>query len=83
MCAGKPIIGCIDGECFDTIKEAQCGLVCESENYEELSKLFIEFKSQDFKLMKENSKKYYQDNFTKQLFFERLEKCMIDVGKQK
>ena len=72
MCAGKPIIGCIDGEAQIIIKEANCGLCCEAENSEKLSEIFKEMINLDREQLGYNSKKYYEENFTKELFFEKL-----------
>jgi len=81
MCASKPIIGSIDGECFNIINEAKCGLVCHSEDCESLSNLFIKFKELDHKELQKNSKRYYEENFVKNKFFESLEKNMREFIK--
>ena len=76
MAAGKPIIASIDGEANEIICEAKCGLVCNSEDFETLADLFIKMKTCDVDQMSKNSKKYYLDNFNKELFFEKLLKYM-------
>ncbi len=76
MAFGKPIIAAIDGEAYSVINEAECGLVCSSEDYIALAKLFIEFKQQDIVKYSLNSKKYYDDNFTKNMFFGKLIKVL-------
>lgn len=79
MCFGKPIIASIDGETQEILKEAKCGLYTNSEDYEGLAKLFVEFKKVDSKEMANNSKKYYNDNFKKEIFFSKLTKKMEDL----
>ncbi len=80
MCASKPIVGCIDGEAQIIINEAQCGLCCDSENSEMLANLFIEMSKRDLNEMGKNAKKYYDNNFNKNLFFEKLERLISKVG---
>ncbi len=78
MAAGKPIIGAINGETKEIIAEAKCGLVCEAENYQELARLMQGFKHEDIESLATNAREYYQKNFTKDLFFERLIKELED-----
>ncbi len=77
MCAGKPIIGAINGETKKIIDEAKCGLICNAESDEELAKLFIEFKKYDYIQMSNNALKYYKEYFMKELFFEKL---LLEIG---
>ncbi len=72
MSAGKPIIGCIDGETQEIIKEANCGLCCEAEDSEKLAELFIQMAKLDRKQLGYNAKNYYIQNFTKELFYKKL-----------
>ena len=70
MAAGKPIIAAIDGECQTIINEAECGLVCNAEDYKMLSKILYENKQ--FMKMGENAYSYYKQNFSKSSFFKIL-----------
>lgn len=72
MAAGKPIIASIDGEAKMVIDEAKCGLVCEAENYEELASLFADFKNMNFENLSVDAKTYYESNFTKGMFFNKI-----------
>ena len=72
MCAGKPIIASINGETKMIMDEANCGLYCDAEDYAGLAKLMLEFKKRDIKEFAYNSKKYYEDNFKKEIFFKKL-----------
>ena len=76
MIAEKPIIGAISGEVKEVVMEADCGLCCESLDYEGLAKLILEAKKDKKRLKKwsENSKKYYLKYFEK-------EKCINDLIK--
>ena len=72
MAAGKPIIAAIDGECQTIIKEAECGLVCNSEEYGTLGKLFLKFKNSNSLEFKQNSLSYYDNNFSKEKYYKLL-----------
>lgn len=73
MLAGKPIIGAISGEVKNVIKEAECGLCCESLDYVSFAKIIKKaYKSNNKQLWSKNSYKYYKDNFEK-------EKCINDL----
>lgn len=77
MAAGKPIIAAIDGEAKVVIEEAECGMICEAEDYEELAKLFVEFKHMAAENFSNNAKKYYELNFVRSKFFDGI----VDVLK--
>ena len=72
MCFGKPIIGAIDGETPMILEEAKCGVYTRAEDYEGLANLFVNFKKYDKDELSKNSKIYYDNNFKKEIFFERL-----------
>lgn len=80
MAAGRPIIGAIDGETKEIIKEARAGYVCEAENYKELSKLIL-LASQNEHLieMGNNGRKYYDENFAKEKVLNKLEAMLLEV----
>jgi glycosyltransferase involved in cell wall biosynthesis len=68
MASGKPIIGAISGEVKDVIIEADCGLCCESLDYEKLAALILEASKDRKKLKKwsKNSRSYYEKHFQKE-----------------
>ena len=74
MCAGKPILASIDGETQTILDEANCGMYCNSEDFASLAKIMVEFKNKNQNELSNNSRNYYINNFSKELFFERLEK---------
>ncbi len=77
MAAGKPIIGAIGGETMRVISNAKCGYCGEPENAEELASNIRRFiSSEDRKLMGKRSRKYYEDNFDKETFIDRLENAL-------
>ena len=74
MVAGRPIIGAISGEVKDVIKEANCGLCCESLNYNMLAKLILEASnSSKLKDWGKNAYTYYLKYYNK-------EKCINDLN---
>lgn len=76
MCAGKPIIASIDGETQMIMKEANCGMYCDSEDYEGLAEIMLEFKAININEMGNNARKYYEEHFRKGKFFENLSNIM-------
>lgn len=75
MLAGKPILGAISGEVKNVIKEADCGLCCDSLDYKEFAKLirkaYLSTNEVKAKWSK-NAYNYYKENFEK-------EKCINDI----
>ena len=51
MIAEKPIIGAISGEVKEVVMEAECGLCCESLDYEGLANLILEAKKDKTRLL--------------------------------
>lgn len=74
MAAGKPIIGAIDGETQTIISDAKCGYYCNAEDYNELANIVENIKKGN--KYSENACEYYKQNFTKNLFFEKLEESL-------
>lgn len=83
LAAGKPIIGAIDGETSLVIKEAKCGLCSEAEDYLALAENIRKFYSEDEmkSIYSANSKKYYDNNFSKQIYFEKLNDIFNEITK--
>lgn len=72
MCAGKPIIACASGETKRIIEEAHCGLCCESDDYEALASIILQFKKMNLEEMSFNSKEFYKKFFDKEKFFSKI-----------
>lgn len=74
MAAGRPIIGAINGETSYVIKDADCGLCCNAEDYKEFAKLILQFCNSDRKeQMAINAQNHYIKNYSKERFIARLE----------
>lgn len=81
MSAGKPIIAAIDGAAAEVIKEANCGMVAPPSDDEQLAGLMrklIDNPEQSVDLGY-NAYKYYKENFTKEVFLERLEQIFHSI----
>ncbi len=77
MAAGKPIIGAIDGETAEVIKDAKCGYCGKADDVNELVKnieLFMESKEKE--KMGFNARMFYEKFFARDRFMDELEKEM-------
>ncbi|WP_299125632.1 glycosyltransferase family 4 protein [uncultured Tenacibaculum sp.] len=79
MASSKIILGMLNGEGKELINESKCGFAVDADDTEalveksiKLSKLSDEEKNR----MSINSKKYYNENFKKEVLFEKLEKLI-------
>ena len=75
MAVGKPIVGAIDGETQNVIKESECGFCGAADDAEALAenvKKFIESET-DRKAMGKNARKFYEEHFQTELFMNKLE----------
>lgn len=75
MAVGKPIIGAIDGETQNVIKESECGFCGAADDAEALAenvKKFIESET-DRKAMGMNARRFYEEHFQTTLFMNKLE----------
>lgn len=73
MAAGIPIIAAIDGEAKRVLEEANCGYICESEDYVSLAANMALFsKNNEIEILKSNSKQYYLAYFSKNAFYEKV-----------
>ena len=81
MAAGKPIIGAISGEVKEVIKDAKCGLCCDSLDYKKLANLILEASKskKELKTWGSNAKKYYKENFDKDVCMNKLEELLKDL----
>ncbi len=74
MAAGKPVIGAVNGEAAEIIKEAECGFCADAEDVDGLVDCIKQFMVSDKIKLSENARKYYEDNFQKTDFINRLSK---------
>lgn len=78
MAAGKPIIGMIDGSAKEVIDESKCGICVKAGDIDGLAKAmkrFIECK-EEFKNCGENGRKYFKENFNKEIIINQLEETI-------
>ena len=73
MAAGRPILASVTGEVVNIIKEAKCGFCSPAEDVDGLVKIVEEFISSDKKQLANNSRKYYVENFSKDVFMKRIQ----------
>ena len=72
MAAGKPVIGAVNGEAAEIIKEAECGFCANAEDVDGLVECIKEFMASDKARLGKNARKYYEENFRKEDFINRL-----------
>lgn len=73
MAAGKPVIGSIGGETKLIVGQAKCGFCSAPENAEALCDVIHKFiLSNEKEKLGSNSKEFYRNHFTKEIFIESL-----------
>jgi glycosyltransferase involved in cell wall biosynthesis len=71
--AAKPIITCANGETSQVINEAGCGFTSQAEDYLGLKNAIDNFiNCDDKKQLGLNARKYFKENFTKEIFINRF-----------
>ena len=76
---GVPILGSADGEIKQVIEKSKAGFCVESGNSEKLAEQIeksIKLTTKELEQMKQNSIKYYEKNYKKQMLLDKLEKEM-------
>lgn len=85
LAVGKPIIGAIDGETAEVIKESGCGFCGKADDVDGLVKnikLFIENKEKQQICL--NARKFYEEFFAREKFMDKLEDELKSIlGKAK
>jgi glycosyltransferase involved in cell wall biosynthesis len=82
MAAGKPIIASGENELKTIIEESGCGFVAKPDDPESLKTKILEFiHFKDKEKLARNARTYYDENFTKKLFFDKIEKIFNEVIK--
>lgn len=75
MKTGNPIIAAANGETAMIINDAKCGYCVEAENEKQLAEAIIKFynlSEEEKKNLNENSVNYYNKNFRKEIFIDKL-----------
>lgn len=84
MAAGKPIIGAATGEIPLTIERAKCGFCAAAEDADGLALAVQKFLDCPNKAeLGQNAKRYYQENFTQDMFMDCLESELKAAADQK
>ena len=80
MAAGKPIVGPIDGETARIVRDARCGMCSPAEDPAALAETMRSIAAQPEKLSEygENARRYYQENFRKEIFISQLIRALQD-----
>lgn len=84
MASGKPILGAISGAGMEAIKNSNCGLVSEAEDYNELYNKVIQLYNMDEidrKKLGNNGKQYFKQNFERNMLLNRLEGYLKSIIK--
>ena len=81
MAAGKPIIGMIDGSTQQVVEEAQCGVCVHAGDSEGLAIAMQEFieNPEKYRYCGANGRRYFINNFRKNIFMEKLEQEFLNV----
>lgn len=78
MAVGKPIIGAIDGETAEVIREAKCGYCGRADDVDELVKnIELFMNSTEKEKMGVNARTFYEAYFERQKFMDKLEKEFV------
>lgn len=72
MAAGKPVIGAVNGEAAEIIKEAECGFCVAAEDSDGLVDCIEQFLNADKTALGNNARKYYEEHFQKDDFIKKL-----------
>ena len=80
LAAGKPVIGTLSGEARRVIEEARCGYCCDPEDAEGLAEACLKFDSGDSpERLGKNARTYFDAHYSKERFFDALEKALNDL----
>ncbi len=82
MSQGKPVIAMINGEGADLVREAQCGVAVpagDSDTLSEAVRRMATMPKDELNLLGENGRKFYENNFTKEMRMEQLEKIVNEA----
>lgn len=86
MAQGRPILASLNGEGSALITSAKCGLSVPVDDGAKLIEAIItlsEMPENDLKIMGKNAKKYYDDNFRKEIRIEQLENLFLHLHKER
>ena len=81
MAAGKPIIATVNGATANLIEESQSGVAVPSEDFQALAKVILSMNPRKIEEFGNNARAYYQKNFQKRQFMDRLMKVLEQYAK--
>lgn len=76
MACGMPIIASAQGETQRVIEEAECGICSAIGDARALSEAIKKIMNADLNEMKNKSRKYFEENFDKQMLMDQMEKYL-------
>lgn len=80
LAASKPVLGAVTGDAERVIREAGCGRCVPAEDAEGLARICRDFAERDdWAELGSRARDYYDANYTKERFFERLEEALDDL----
>ena len=84
LACGIPILGCVGGEAKDIIEQSKAGFCTESDANKIVYTIeyAMNMDKEEFKKLKENAVKYFEENYKKQLLIDKMEYYLND-GKNK
>ena len=84
MTTGKPIFAAINGAANEVIREADCGKCVAAGDYKGLAEIMAEYIDDTAKHSSagENAKRYFANNFTLEIFMNKLEKQINETVKK-
>ena len=80
MSASKPIIAMMNGEGAELIEEAKCGVSVPAGDSKKLAETLVEMSKlnpENLKIMGENSRKYFQENYSLSKCIDNLERILM------
>lgn len=76
MACGMPVIAAAEGETARIIAESGCGLCCNLGDAQQLGLIVTEMMQLDLTEMGKNSRRYFDNNFTKQILMNKMDKYL-------
>ena len=80
LSCGTPILGALNGECAEIIKQNNCG-ICTSKEPQDVANAILEFikmEKSEIENIKSNALSYFENNFKKEKIVDELEEIMME-----
>ena len=80
LSCGTPILGALNGECAEIIKQNNCG-ICTSKEPQDVADAilkFVEMEKSEIENIKSNVLSYFENNFRKEKIVDELEQIMME-----